>query len=183
MISIMQPLQSVQIPIIKYKKFPCSLLTTLPNQYLMLHRHWRINNLRIQRAKNYFCNVLHLLGTETYVFLLDNLKNIAMKPIYPLKRQQFDILRLFFEAKMIFPLTLNPQMRKMNIHSFRTLQRPPSSQKILLERFLTVQLSTGRLKCATILNFVFVHVQVIPDHGGKKRISLLMMIMDARQLR
>ncbi len=77
-------LQSVQIPIIKYKEFLFSLLTALPNQYLMLHRHWRINNLRIQRAKNYFCNVLHPFGTETYVFLLNVSKNIAMKPIYPL---------------------------------------------------------------------------------------------------
>jgi hypothetical protein len=51
-----------------------------------------------------------------------------------------------------FSLTLNPQMRKMNIHAFRTLQRPPLSQKIFLERFLTVQLSTGRLKCAMILS-------------------------------
>ncbi len=34
MISIMQPLQSVQMPIIKYKEFFCSLLITLPNQYL-----------------------------------------------------------------------------------------------------------------------------------------------------
>ncbi len=31
MISIMQPLQSVQMPIIKYKEFLCSLLTALPN--------------------------------------------------------------------------------------------------------------------------------------------------------
>jgi hypothetical protein len=44
-----------------------------------------------------------------------------------------------------FPLTLKPQMRMMNIHVFRTLQRPPSSQKIFLERFLSVQLSTGHL--------------------------------------
>ncbi len=84
MMSIMQPLQSVQMPIIKYKEFLCSLLTTLPNQYLVLHRHWRVNNLRIQRAKTYFCNVLHPFGTETYVFLLGNWKSIAMKPIYPL---------------------------------------------------------------------------------------------------
>ncbi len=83
MISIMQPLRSVQMPIIKYKEFLCSLLTALPNQYLMLHRHWRINNLRIQRAKNYFYNVLHPFGTETYMFLLGNPKSIAMKPIYP----------------------------------------------------------------------------------------------------
>ncbi len=39
---------------------------------------------RIQRANNGLFNVLHPFGTETYVFLLDNLKNIAMKPIYPL---------------------------------------------------------------------------------------------------
>ncbi len=105
----------------------CSLLTALPNQYLMLHRHWRINNLRIQRANNNLFNVLHPFGTETYMFLLNNSKNIAMKPIYSLKRQQFNILRLFFRTKMIFPLTLNPQMRKMSIHAFRTLQRSPLS--------------------------------------------------------
>ncbi len=43
-------------------------IDALPNHYLMLHRHWRINKLRIQRAKNYFCNVLHPFGTETRVF-------------------------------------------------------------------------------------------------------------------
>ncbi len=47
----------------------------------MLHRHCRINNLRIERAKSYFFNVLHPFGTETYVFLLSNWKNIEMKPI------------------------------------------------------------------------------------------------------
>ncbi len=60
----------------------------------------------------------------------------------------------------------------MTIHTFRTLQRHPSSKKIFFERFLTVQLSTGHLKCATTLNFVFVNVQVIPDHGGKKNIFI-----------
>jgi hypothetical protein len=145
MISIMQPLQSVRMPIIKYKEFLYSLLTALPNQYPMLHRHQRINNLRIQRAKNYFFNVLHMFGTESYVFLLGNQKSIAMKPIYLLK-QQFYILRLFFKAKMMKAQTMNPQMRKMSIHVFRTLQRPPSSQKISLKHFLSVQLSTGHLK-------------------------------------
>ncbi len=78
MISTTQPLQSVQMPIIKYQEFLCSLLTTLPNQYLMLHRQFRINNLKIERAKSYFFNVLHPFGTETFVFLLGNWKNIAM---------------------------------------------------------------------------------------------------------
>ena len=156
------------MPIMKYKEFLCSLLTALPNQYLMLHRHWRINNLRIQRAKHYFCNVLHPFGTKTYMFLLGNRKNKAIKPIYPLFRQQFDIRRLLFKAKMMNPLTMNPQMRKMTIHAFRTLQRPPSSWKISVERFLSVQLSTGHLKWRTTLNFVFVHVQIHPNHGGKK---------------
>ncbi len=178
----MQPLQSVQMPIIKYKEFLCSLLTTLPNQYLMLHRHCRFNNLRIKRAKSYFFNVLHLFGIETYVFLLGDWKNIEMKPIHPLQRQQLDILRLFFKAKMMKTLTMKAKMRKMSYHAFRTLQRPPLSQRIFLERFLTVQLSTGHLKCGTTLNFVFVHVQFHPNHGGKKLISLLIMIMDARQL-
>jgi hypothetical protein len=182
MISIMQPLQSVLIPIIKYKEFLCSLLTALPNQYLMLHRHWRINNLRIQRDKNYFCNVLHPFSTEIYAFLLGKWKSIAMKPIYLLYWQQFDILRLFFKAKMMKSLSMKAKMRKMTIHAFRTLQRPPLSQKIFLECFLTVQSSTGQLKCAMILGFVFVHVQSIPVHGGITRTSLFIMIMDARQL-
>jgi hypothetical protein len=63
--------------------------------------------------------------------------------------------------------------------SFRTLHRPPSSQKIFLDRVLTVQLSTGHLKCATTLNFVFVHVQFHPNHGGEKMMYQFMIIMDA----
>ncbi len=143
MISIKQPLQSVQMPIIKYQEFLCSLLTTLPNHYLMLHRHCRINNLKIKRAKSYFFNVLHLFGTETCLFLLGDWKSIAMQSIYLLKRQQFDILRLFFKAKMMKSLTMKVKMRKMSYHTFRTLQRLPSSQKIFLEHFLTVQLYNG----------------------------------------
>ncbi len=65
---------------------------------------------------------------------------------FSLSLQQFNILRLFFRTKMIVLLTLKPQMRMMNIHVFRTLQRPPSSQKIFIECLLTVQLSTGHLK-------------------------------------
>ncbi len=129
-----------------YKEFLCSLLTALPNQQPMLHRDWRINNLRIQIAKSYFFNVLHPFGTEAHVFLLGNWKSIVIQPIYPLFWQRFDILRLFFKAKMMKALTMNPQMRKMSIHIFRTLQRPPSSQKNFLERFISVQLSTERLK-------------------------------------
>ncbi len=99
-----------------------------------------------QDSQELFLQCLHLSGTETYVFLLGNRKSIELKPIYPLYRQQFNILRLFFKAKMMKALTMNPQMRKMNIHVFRTLQRPPSSQKIFLERSFTVQLSTEHLK-------------------------------------
>jgi hypothetical protein len=91
-----------------------------------------------------------------------------------------NILRLFFKTKMMKSLTMNSQMRKMSIHAFRTLQKPPSSQKIFLERFLTVLLSTGHLKCAMNLRYVFVHVQSIPVHGGKAIRSLFMMIMNAR---
>ncbi len=68
--------------------------------------------MKIERAKNYFFNVLHPFGTETYVFLLGNWKNIAMKPIYLLLRQQFDILRLFFKAKMMKSLTMKAKMRR-----------------------------------------------------------------------
>ena len=52
------------------------------------------------------------------------------------------------------------------------LLQNPTKTPIILKDFLralpAVQLYTGCLKCATTLNFVFVHVQVIPDHGGKK---------------
>ncbi len=134
-------------------------------------------------SQDFFVIVLHRFGTEIYIFLQGNWKSIAIKPIYPLQRQQFNILRLFliqiFRTKMIILLTLKAKMMIV-IHYFRTLQRPLSSQKISLERFLTVQSSTGRLKCATTPNFVFVHVQVIPDHGGEKVRSSFMMIMNAR---
>jgi hypothetical protein len=67
--------------------------------------------------------------------------------------------------QMNFPLTLKAKMM-IAFPSIRTLQRPPSYQKKFLEHILTVQLSTGHLKCAMILGFVFVHVQSIPVHGG-----------------
>jgi hypothetical protein len=54
------------------KNFLCSPLTVLPNHYLMLHRHWRINILRIQRANNHFLIVLHWFGTNVYIFMLGN---------------------------------------------------------------------------------------------------------------
>ncbi len=167
----MQPLQSVQMHIIKIQELVCSPLLALQNHYLMLLRHWRINILRNHRANNHILIVLHRLGTEKYVFLLGDWKSIAMKHICPLLWQQTNILRLFliqiFRTKMIFPLTLKAKMMIV-ICSFKTLWRPPSSWKIFSERILTVQLSTGCLKYATTKNFCFVHVQFIPNHGGKK---------------
>jgi hypothetical protein len=59
---------------------------------------------------------------------------------------------------------------------------PIISKKFHRERFLTVHLSTGHLKCATTLNFVFVHVQFIPNHGGENMRYQFMMIMDAGEL-
>ena len=50
-------------------------------------------------------------------------------------------------------------------------KKTPIISKIFLERFITDQLSTGHLKCATTLNFVFVHVKFHPNYGGKKIIS------------
>ncbi len=102
-ILIMQPLQSVQMPIMKNKEFLCSMLTALLNQYLMLHRDWRIKNLKIQINKSYYFNILHLFGTETYVFLLCKRKSMVIKPIFPLFLQQFDYLRLLFKIKLFFP--------------------------------------------------------------------------------
>ncbi len=132
MIVIIQPLQSAQMPIIKIKHLLCSPLTALLNHYLVLHRHWRIHMLRNQRANNHFLIVLYRFDTNIYVFLLGNWKTIAMKLIYPLLWQQFNIMRLFFKTKMIFPLTLKANMMIV-ICSFRTLQRPPSSQKNFFE--------------------------------------------------
>ncbi len=128
------------------QRYPLFTVDHTPNQQPMLHRDWRIKNFRIQIAKSYFFNVLHPFGTETYVFLLGKWRSIAIKPIYLLFWQQFNIWTDFFQLKMVKALTIDPQMTKMNIHIFRTLQRPLSSQKIFLEHFLTVQLSTGRLK-------------------------------------
>ncbi len=178
MIVIMQPLQSVQVPIIKIKHLLCSPLTALANHYLMLHRHWRIHMLRNRRANNHFLIVLHRFGTNIYVFLLGNWKTIAMKLIIPLLWQQFNILRLSFKTKTILPLILKAKMM-MSVCSFRTLQRPPSCEKNFSEHFLSFQLSTGCLKCVMILGYVFVHVQSIPVHGGITIISLFIMIMDA----
>jgi hypothetical protein len=162
------------------KHLLCLPLTVLPNQYLMLHRLWRIINFRIQRANNNILIVLHRYGTEKYVFQLGDRKTIAVELIYTLFWQQFNILRLFFTAKMTKCLTMKAKMSKMSIHAFRTLQRPPSPQKIFVECFLTVHLSTGCLKCAMILGYVFVHVQSIPVHGGKTITSLFTLIMNAR---
>jgi hypothetical protein len=80
-----------------------------------------------ESQQNNILIVLQRFGTEKYVFYLGNWKTIAMKLIYSLFWQQFNILRLFFKTKMMKSLTMNPQMRKMSIQAFRTLQRPPSS--------------------------------------------------------
>ncbi len=159
------------------KHLLCSPLNALPNPYLMLHRHWRIHILRNQRANNHFLFVLHRFGTNIYVSMLGNWKGIVMKLIIPLLWQQFYILRKFMR-QMNFNLTLKAKMM-IAFPSIRTLQRPPSSQNKFLERFLTVQLSTGHLKCAMILGFVFIHVQSIPVRGGITITSLFIMIMDA----
>jgi hypothetical protein len=133
-----------------------------------------------QRANSNILIVLHRFGKEKYIFQLGNWKTVVVELTYLLFWQQFNILILFFKAKMMKSLTMKAKMRKMTIHTFRTLQRPPSSQKIFLEPFLAVQLSTGRLKCAIILGYVFVHVQSIPVHGEKTITSLFILIMNAR---
>jgi hypothetical protein len=75
----------------------------------------------------------------------------------------------------------SPDFEGKDDDSYSHLQNPTKAPIIsnnCLECFLTVQLSTEHLKCATTLNFVFVHVKLIPDHGGKKK-DLFMMIMNA----
>jgi hypothetical protein len=76
----------------------------------------------------------------------------------------------------------SPDFEGKDDDSFSLHQNPtktPIISKKILEHFLTVQLSTGCLKCAMILGFVFVHVQSIPVHGGITITSLFIMIMDA----
>jgi hypothetical protein len=60
-----------------------------------------------------------------HFLLLGDWKIIAMKLIYLLLWQQFNILRLLL-IQMNFPLTLKVKMMIV-FPSFRTLQRPPSS--------------------------------------------------------
>ncbi len=67
MINLMQPMQSIQMPIINIQKPLCSKLTALPNHYLMLHRHWRINIVWSQRANNNILTVIHR-HRETHLF-------------------------------------------------------------------------------------------------------------------
>ena len=40
------------------RKIICSPLTTLPNHYLILHKHWKINILRRQKANKPFLDCL-----------------------------------------------------------------------------------------------------------------------------
>jgi hypothetical protein len=77
---------------------------------------------RIQNANNNILIVLYRFGTEKYVFLLSDWKTIAVKLIYPLLWQQFNILRKYM-IQMNFPLTLKAKMMIV-CPSFRTLQRP-----------------------------------------------------------
>ncbi len=75
-----------------------------------------------------------------------------------------------------------PDFEGKDDDSFSLHQNPtkiPIISKKFLERFLTIQLYTGHLKCAMILGFVFVHIQSIPVHGGITITSLFIMIMDA----
>ncbi len=179
MIVFIQPLQSAQMPIIKIKHFLCLPLTALPNHYLMLHRHWRIHILRYQRANTLFDCITQVWYEHICLFARE-LEEYSNEAHLSAVMAAIQYLRLFFKTNMMKSLTMNPQMMMISIHAFRTLQRPPSSRKFFLERFLTVQLSNGRLKCAMILDYVFVHVQSIPVHGEKTIKSLFIMIMNAR---
>ena len=78
-----------------------------------------------QESQQPYLIVLHRFGIKVYVFMLGNWKSIAMKLIYLLLWQQFNILRKFM-IQMNFLLTLKAKMMKV-FPSFRTLQRPPSS--------------------------------------------------------
>ncbi len=117
------------MPIIKIKNLLCSPLTALLNHYLMMHRHWRINILRNQRANNHFFIVLHRFGTNIFIFMLVNWKSIAMKLIYLLLWRQFNILRKFMR-QMNFP-----DFEGKDDDSYLLLQNPTKTP-IILKDFL-----------------------------------------------
>jgi hypothetical protein len=82
--------------------------------------------------------VLHGFGTEKYVFQLGDWKTTAVELIYLLFWQQFNILRLFFKAKMMKALTMKAKIRKMTIHAFRTLQMLEECDPVVLVLVLTL---------------------------------------------
>ncbi len=78
-------------------------------------------------------------------------------------------------------LTMKAKMRKMSYHAFRTLQRPPSSQKIF---WSTSSLSNYPLGISNEEqpNLRFCPCSNSSQPWREKMTSFLMMIMDARQL-
>ncbi len=87
-----------------------------------------------------------------------------------------------YSEKIHEPDEFSPDFVGKDDDSFSLHQNPtktPTITKYFFERFLTVKLSTGCLKCVMILGFVFVQVQSIPVHGGITITSLFIMIMDA----
>jgi hypothetical protein len=181
MISIMQPLQSVQMPIIKYKEFLCSLLTALPNQYLMLHRHWRINNLRIERAKNYFFNVLHTFSTETYVFLLGNQKSINKAHLSAVMAAI-----LYSENLLQSQDEESPDYEPSDEEDVYSHLQNPTKTPIISKDFLKVLPLCPIIHWASQMKnnpkLCFCPCSNSSQPWRKKIISILMIIMDARQL-
>ncbi len=102
-------------------------------------------------------------------FFFSNWKSIVMKLIHPLLRQQVNSPRLFL--KQILRSNMRALPVKILMHTIRT------SPTICWTCFLTVQSSTGHLKCLMIPSFIFVHVASIPNCGEIKEILQFIMIM------
>jgi hypothetical protein len=126
-------------------------------------------------ANNHILIVLHRLGIEKYAFFSRQLEE------YSNEAHLFAVMAANQYSETLPDTNLqnkddsSPDFEGKDDDKYPLLwnhtRAPIISKdliKLILENFLTVQFSTGCHKCATILNFVFVHVQFIPSHRGKK---------------
>ncbi len=155
------------MPIIKINIIICSPLTALPNHYLMLHTledqhfeeadsqqpfldcltwHWNKHVPLHARQLEEYSNEAHLSAVISPIQYSESL----------LQKQDDDVT------------DYDPSDDDDEYSRLQNPTKAPIISKVFLEHFLTVQSSTGHLKCTMILNFVFVHVQIHPNHGGKK---------------
>jgi hypothetical protein len=147
----------------------------------MLHRQWRIKYLRIQRNKNYFCNVLHPFDTETYVVLLGNWKNSNEAHLSTVKAAiQYSVTVLQSQDDF------SPDFEPSDEEDVYSCLQNPTKTPVISKDFRRV------LPLCPIIHWVsqmcnnpklcFCPCSISSQQCREKMISLLMMIMDARQL-